>query len=772
MSDLGGVGDKLVGLAGDLLSLEPDSEERPSGDYSAQMTESGAWPESNASTFIERKAELEGKLSSLDESLFTWERYGAQIFNGMLVWSGVSASAADGRVANITQSMQDQRLNLKTAIAGCSKAAATILIAKSTIRTAVQDAQSRITTVINNAAEDEADPTTDIQRIVNETWLANARIVNEGAERLGAQPDPPGSPPFPEDDEGDAATEAPHANVDSGPVQEDKPSLNDRIVQVSTVPEAVPPPPTEAGPKVDLLGREVAPSPTPANEPAPSPAPESEPHVSIGESERTPSPTLPASSEREPTPYVPVGSPSGQQAAANRPTVGGSPQTSSGAPSAGPSSSPVSGAAGTATGAGEAPSQWGESGSAIDASSTEASANASQAGHSPTNPVEAFMQGYAEAEPSMNPASAGSSPTAPVAQTAPVAPDSANTSTQAAGHNPSAGQPNSVAPVGQSAPAAPLNAGSPMSGGGMGGMPLAPPPTVSPAAPPPMAPPPVAPASAPPAPAAAAAPIPVSTARRERDAIAAVSRRGNDPSQVATRIAAALNAIPTQDFGFYWVTALTVDGTIVIANSYGIGYIPEGVNLPEQVKMASADESIPAVDRGKWATYPMLTLKGWAEQHSTALRMVIATESQFQGFDPGAAKMILQPDDIPENGQMQGRSRLEVIAPQAAAQLAAVSDADLPELLPVAPADGTPPADATFQKWFNVMKPMMSQSDERGQFHLKAFIEYANYSQEKALHSAHTAADATTLRAAIADWIYWQHLGVLTADALAELQPS
>ena len=125
-------------------------------------------------------------------------------------------------------------------------------------------------------------------------------------------------------------------------------------------------------------------------------------------------------------------------------------------------------------------------------------------------------------------------------------------------------------------------------------------------------------------------------------------------------------AIPT-DFGFYWVTALTVDGTIVVANSYGIGYIPEGVNLPEQVKMASADESIPAVDRGKWATYPMLTLKGWAEQHSTALRMVIATESQFQGFDPGAAKMILQPDDIPENGQMQGRSRLEVIAPQAAA---------------------------------------------------------------------------------------------------------
>jgi hypothetical protein len=255
--------------------------------------------------------------------------------------------------------------------------------------------------------------------------------------------------------------------------------------------------------------------------------------------------------------------------------------------------------------------------------------------------------------------------------------------------------------------------------------------------------------------------------------MAAVSRRGgNDLAEVARRVAAALNAVPTKDFGFYWVTALAADGSIVVANSYGIGYIPEGVNLPDQVKMASADESIPAAERGKWATYPILTLQGWAEQHSTALRLVIATESQFQGFDPGAAKVILHPDDIPANGQMQGRSRLEVIAPHAAAQLATVTDAALPDLLPVAPTDVTPPEDKTFEKWFNVMKPLMSQADERGQIHLKAFIDYADYAQNRALFEAHTAGDAVKLRAAIADWIYWQHLGVLTSDALAALQPS
>ncbi|MDT5288245.1 MAG: hypothetical protein QOF88_3134, partial [Mycobacterium sp.] len=32
--------------------------------------------------------------------------------------------------------------------------------------------------------------------------------------------------------------------------------------------------------------------------------------------------------------------------------------------------------------------------------------------------------------------------------------------------------------------------------------------------------------------------------------------------------------------------------------------------------------------------------------------------------------------------------------------------------------------------------------------------------------------DATAQRTAIADWIYWQHLGVLMSDALVGLQPA
>ena len=94
--------------------------------------------------------------------------------------------------------------------------------------------------------------------------------------------------------------------------------------------------------------------------------------------------------------------------------------------------------------------------------------------------------------------------------------------------------------------------------------------------------------------------------------------------------------------------------------------------------MATADESIPAAVRGTWATYPILALHGWAQHHDTDLRAVIATEDQFKGFDPGAPKIVLRPDDIPENGTMEGRHRLQVIAPATAMKLAAVGRSVFP----------------------------------------------------------------------------------------------
>lgn len=273
--------------------------------------------------------------------------------------------------------------------------------------------------------------------------------------------------------------------------------------------------------------------------------------------------------------------------------------------------------------------------------------------------------------------------------------------------------------------------------------------------------------------AAAPAPVPVSASRAERDAIAAATtanalRRkatGSDPLQRARHIAAALN-VGVMDFGFFWVTGVTMDGTIVVANSYGLAYIPDGVSLPDAVKMASADEDIPLSERATWATYPILAIQRWAQHHDQKLRAVVATEEQFATFDPGVAKVILTADDMPDSGKMQGRSRLEVLAPAAAQQLNAVSDTGLTELLPAAPADEEPPADDTARLWFEVAKPLMSTSPQRGIAHLQAFVTYAEHAQVHALHRAHTATDAPTQRQAIADWVYWQHLAVMIGDAV------
>ncbi|BDN81280.1 MULTISPECIES: hypothetical protein [Mycobacterium] len=316
--------------------------------------------------------------------------------------------------------------------------------------------------------------------------------------------------------------------------------------------------------------------------------------------------------------------------------------------------------------------------------------------------------------------------------------------------------------------------------------------------------------------------IPVSAARAERDAIAEAStadaarRNGADPLQLARRIAAALNAPGgggQGDLGFFWVTAVTTDATIVVANSYGLAYIPDGVQLPEPVQMASADEAISATGRACWATRPVRAVQRWAACQGKTLRAVIATEQQFADSDPGVARIVLDPGDIPASGKMTGRPRLQVVNPEAAQWLADTSDAGLTDLLPPASAvdpahaDGRatratsetmnseavaataerlaatfnlrlpdlgssvqlaapPPGDRRPMLWLEVMKPMASNAVDREAAHLRAFLTFAEHAQRFALDQAHSLAEPADSRAAIADWLYWKHLSGLLHAAL------
>lgn len=323
-----------------------------------------------------------------------------------------------------------------------------------------------------------------------------------------------------------------------------------------------------------------------------------------------------------------------------------------------------------------------------------------------------------------------------------------------------------------------------------------------------------------------AAMIPVSAARLERDARAdaakaeAARRAGPDALQLARRIGAALNAPDSAggtDLGFFWVTGVTTEGAIVVANSYGLAYIPDGVELPEKVYLASADETIPPGERARWATYPVMAVQGWAAHHEMELRAVIGTEAQLANSDAGVATIVLQPDDIPETGDMIGRPRLAVVDSEAAERLAATPDTRLADLLPPAPEGAGPapepqpepaevvdpedaavllppdrgapqmaqllaqmplpdadvpaaagPSDDRFMLWFEVMKPMASEASGRQAAHLQAFQAYATHAQEVLLREAHSTIDRADQRNAVADWMYWRYLAELLNAALAE----
>jgi hypothetical protein len=266
--------------------------------------------------------------------------------------------------------------------------------------------------------------------------------------------------------------------------------------------------------------------------------------------------------------------------------------------------------------------------------------------------------------------------------------------------------------------------------------------------------------------------IPVSAARAARDAVAAASGAGGakkDPLRLARRVAAALNARDSggeHDYGFFWITGVTTEGEIVVANSYGLAYIPDGVELPAKVYLASADRNFPVDERARSATYPVIAVQTWAAYHDLKLRAVIGTAEQLANSDPGVTKVILEDDDIPESGRMIGRPRLEVVDAAATAQLQDTDDLHLVDLLPPAPADANAPDDERPMLWFDVMKPMTSTATGREVAHLRAFHAYAAHSQELALHQAYGAADPEAQRPAVEDFMYWRYVAGLLESAL------
>ncbi len=282
--------------------------------------------------------------------------------------------------------------------------------------------------------------------------------------------------------------------------------------------------------------------------------------------------------------------------------------------------------------------------------------------------------------------------------------------------------------------------------------------------------------------AAAAAPIPVTAARAERDAMAAAARAGlvrksagDADVQFAERIAAALHAppsIPAMAWNFVWAVGVTTNGEIIAANSYGVSFIPDGMCLPSQVIFVSADERVPAGQRGRWVREPFVALQAWCTFHEKTLKVVIGTEQEVQPFAGSLQTRVIPPEDIPTDGLMKGRTRLEVIAPEAAAKLAEWPDAQLHEALPPQPVQLVPPDPAAIGKaWMESIRPLMQTTGETYRTaHLEKLAAYGRLQESAALYRAYTAPYAADLRAAITDWVWWQQFSTIQGDAqLVEL---
>lgn len=726
---------------------------RPTGGYVGRMLDPGGWPQVDEAMLYDRARQFTRTLGEVTEVLESWQTQQAQVFEEG-IWSGAAADAANGEVGANIDALTTLQNGIVTAITWHNHTAVTIEHTKSAVIDNVELAYRQITAINNDPGLEPAERDTAINTVVAATYGANVTTVGAAAEQILATTSwtPPGNSL---QDLLDRKAPPPYVSPDeSSPPA--APSPGGQLPGEQTPSPAPSPAPTPTAPTPPAPAPAPDPTPVPTPQPAPTPAPT--PVVpGDGQSPQTPPATPPAGVIVPPAAATPPPIPS----------LPGSGMPPSGMPKSNvpPRRSPTDPDAHDADVLDP---------DAVDASSPE-TLDALPA--PPLSPEASTMPPGGDGDRGKG--------VAPASVTAPTVGSSSRDDAAVAPAAATGGPPASAAPAagGGAMPAGAAGGGSSGSAAPVRSKPLGAPPTPKPAAAGQQAPrtartaPPDPPDRVQPPDAAALAVVPVSAARAARDAAAEAStadaarRRGPDPLQLARRIAAALNSPDSGggDLGFFWITAVTSDGKIVVANSYGLGYIPEGVQLPEAVHMASADDAIPATERASWATYPVMAVQGWATHHDTKLRAVIATEEQLANSDPGAAKVILTPDDIPESGDMSGRSRLEVVKPQAAKQLSDTSDPDLASLLPAqGAADATPEADRRAELWFEVIKPMMSHADGRGIAHLRAFHGYAAHTQEVAAAETHAAIDPVVRRAAVAEWLYWKHIAALSRDALAE----
>ncbi|MBI2699999.1 MAG: secretion protein EspK [Mycobacterium sp.] len=760
---------------------------RPTGEYAGQMLE-GGWPEADEDTFYERAQSFNAMLHKVTDVIDAARHQQVEVFHGG-IWTGGAASAANGALGTNLNEMGTLQDYLATVITWHQHIGNLIAEAKSEIGNNVDGTHREISILENDTELEPEERQNAINSLVRAARQANATLIAEAAEQVQESKNwkPPHNaleellrqvtPPTPEVPT--LVVPTPGAPTPGGPAPtpfEPVPAKPYDPLRPGTPVNPVTPRPFEPVPAKPYDPLNPGPPVTPGNPTTPiTPIPPLHPSTPVTPGKPS-TPGIPVSPVT-PVKPKPDEKPAKPATPTPRPAPAPAPSPGTPAPEVTPAPAPAPAPTPGVQPAPDQPSLPTDPGTPSTPSTPGTDTphvKPAAAVDAPTQPGHAAGSGPShrgdDSSPAMAPAAATGMPAAAARGSSTGmgmgAASSGAAPTAGAGAAPSAGSraAGGRAPLG-AAGRAPATATTRAASAR----------TAAPARPaPPERKDDTQKDKNPPADDVTSVPsVPVSAARAARDAVAAASARGakKDPLRLARRVAAALNARDSggdDDYGFFWVTAVTTDGEIVVANSYGLAYIPEGVELPAKVHLASADRSVPVDEKARSATYPAMAIQTWAAFHDLKLRAVIGTAEQLANTDVGAAKVILEDDDIPDSGKMVGRSRLEVVDPSAAAQLQETDDLHLVDLLPPAPANAKAPDDERHILWFDLMKPMTSTATGREVAHLRAFHAYAAHSRDLALHQAYAATDAETQRPAVVDFLYWRYVAGLLDSALTE----
>lgn len=726
-------------------------DDRPTGKYASLMTAGAAWPGVPAGTMEHYVSVMNSYVAWSEPHIQNLQAARQDIrdcFGGDYFENAGVHDAAD-RVLRTGHQVQDDA----TAAAKWTRdAASKIADTKSKIRDAVSQAQDDIDSIDQDTGLTAAEKEAKIAQKVSEVHAENVAKVTACAASINVMPMvEPLKSPFADPGPGNYTMASGGTNGNVRPVYFQAPigqnpapqtpnggGNNNPFTDPSKNPQS--PPPNNDHPLTDPSQKPPGKNPNPKVDPA-----QHKPDNPLTDPSQNPLDDNPLT---DPSP--PPGAPPGQTGP--MPQMPMSPVSPMSSPGSGvrPPSLPSTGMPplSPATGAG---------------------------GSTPVSPA-AFNQPLAPLANNMPPAGSFTPPPAAASTAGPIAPMTPAPQVPETQAPPPAAPPPAAAPAAAAPGPAPMSGmpmAPPMMAAPLGGAPASPPPM---SAPPPVPSPPVAPAAA--GPNVNASLLPLTANERVTRDIKKVTRDAYGEASSTTRSwAAALMAATKKRWPeMLWCVGGRRDpvngSTVVVANNIGLGFMPAGIALKQDVVYHAFIDGAAEIDwvtRREWIGDPVRAVLEFGRRTAGEPVTILAGSPQlFAGRDDLSGIPEVYPiTEMPATGPTGYRDRLMIIDEQLWEQLAALSvdvirqDAGLTAASAL--SGWSPDSERTKALWQAVVSAAVFQSaDATAGYrlpvdqHLEAWRAFCEDQVAVSEHRVRTVEDPEKVRQWFADFHYWR----------------